>query len=78
MLNIKKYGSSSEDESDDTETNQFSNEALLTHLKPVDPSLSVAKTMQVCAAPAVVPTVRNINTSILKFSFEKFCLCCLF
>lgn len=61
MLNIKKYGSSSEDESDsDEETSQIhSNEALLTHLKPVAPDLSLAKKMQICAAPAVVPTVIN-------------------
>ncbi|XP_047528503.1 pre-mRNA-processing factor 17 [Vanessa atalanta] len=66
MLNIKHYGSSSEDESDnDTETNQkHSNETLLTHLKPVAPDLSIAKKMQICAAPAVVPTL-NEDTRVL-------------
>lgn len=62
MLNLQNYGSSSEDEDDnDIETRkQNSNEGLLTHLKPVDPSLSVAKTIQICSAPVVVPTV-SIN-----------------
>lgn len=59
MLNIQNYGSSSEDDGDnDTESiKQHSNESLLTHLKPVDPSLSLAKSMQICAAPVVMPTV---------------------
>lgn len=59
MLNIQNYGSSSEDEGDtETETTQqHSNEGLLTHLKPVDPGLSLAKKMQICAAPLVMPTV---------------------
>ncbi|XP_050343328.1 pre-mRNA-processing factor 17 [Nymphalis io] len=66
MLNIKHYGSSSEDESDnETETNQkHSNETLLTHLKPVAPDLSIAKKMQICAAPSVVPTL-NEDTRVL-------------
>lgn len=60
MLNIQHYGSSSEDDGD-AESNtieiQHSNESLLKHLKPVDPSFSVAKNMQICAAPVVMPTV---------------------
>ncbi|KAJ0178620.1 hypothetical protein K1T71_005395 [Dendrolimus kikuchii] len=66
MLNIQNYGSSSEDEEvNDLETrNQYSNEGLLTHLKPVDPSLSVAKSIQVCSAPVVVPT-NNDDTRVL-------------
>lgn len=59
MLNIQNYGSSSEDEEDNgTETTKGqSNEKLLTHLKPVDANFSVAKSMQICAAPVVMPTV---------------------
>ncbi|KOB76981.1 Pre-mRNA-processing factor 17 [Operophtera brumata] len=58
MLNIQNYGSSSEDDGDnDSETTkQHSNEKMLTHLKPVDPNLSIAKTMQIVAAPVVMPT----------------------
>lgn len=59
MLNIQNYGSSSEDDGDDNseDRKQYSNEALLTHLKPVDPNLSLAKKMEICAAPVVTPTV---------------------
>ncbi|CAG9559637.1 unnamed protein product [Danaus chrysippus] len=64
MLNIKNYGSSSEDEGDDEPQKEHSNETLLTHLKPVDPELSVAKTMQICAAPVVVPT-NNEDSRVL-------------
>lgn len=60
MLNIKNYGSSSEDDGDnDSETTNHSNEKMLTHLKPVDPNLSIAKTMLVVAAPVVMPTVSS-------------------
>ncbi|KAH9643201.1 hypothetical protein HF086_012863 [Spodoptera exigua] len=58
MLNIQNYGSSSEEE-DDNETETLkgeSNEKLLSHLKPVDTNFSVAKSMQICAAPVVMPT----------------------
>uniref|UniRef100_A0A2A4JPL1 Pre-mRNA-processing factor 17 n=2 Tax=Heliothinae TaxID=95178 RepID=A0A2A4JPL1_HELVI len=58
MLNIQNYGSSSEDE-EESETKTIkveSNEKLLTHLKPVDSKFSVAKSMQICAAPIVMPT----------------------
>lgn len=60
MLSIQNYGSSSEDEGDDNteDAKQHSNESLLTHLKPVDPELSVGKKIQICAAPIVMPTVR--------------------
>lgn len=60
MLNIKNYGSSSEDEGGDDTAKEHSNEGLLTHLKPVDPSLSLAKKMEICAAPVVLPTVSQI------------------
>ncbi|CAH0693385.1 unnamed protein product [Chilo suppressalis] len=64
MLNIQSYGSSSEDENDQEVVRENSNESLLTHLKPVDPKLSVAKTMQICAAPVVMPT-NNDDTRVL-------------
>ncbi|CAG9136979.1 unnamed protein product [Plutella xylostella] len=66
MLGIQNYGSSSEDEGEEVKgavETQHSNERLLTHLKPVDPALSVAKTMQVCAAPVVMPT-NNDDTRV--------------
>ncbi|KAF9798668.1 hypothetical protein SFRURICE_006998, partial [Spodoptera frugiperda] len=58
MLNIQNYGNSSEEEEDnETETIKGeSNEKLLSHLKPVDSNFSVAKSMQICAAPVVMPT----------------------
>ncbi|XP_049694625.2 pre-mRNA-processing factor 17 [Helicoverpa armigera] len=58
MLNIQNYGSSSEDEEEnETKTIKVeSNEKLLAHLKPVDTKFSVAKSMQICAAPIVMPT----------------------
>lgn len=64
MLNIQNYGSSSEDEEDNgTETIKGeSNEKLLAHLKPVDSNFSVAKSMQICAAPIVMPTVSIISS----------------
>lgn len=67
MLNIQNYGSSSEDEGDN-ETEAIkgqSNESLLTHLKPVDSNFSVAKSMQICAAPVVMPTVSTMLSSNL-------------
>lgn len=58
MLNIQNYGSSSEEEEEnETKTIKVeSNEKLLAHLKPVDTKFSVAKSMQICAAPIVMPT----------------------
>lgn len=60
MLSIQNYGSSSEDDGDSyaEDAKQHSNELLLSHLKPVDPEVSVGKKMQICAAPIVMPTVR--------------------
>lgn len=71
MLNIQNYGSSSEEEEDnETETIKGeSNEKLLSHLKPVDSNFSVAKSMQICAAPVVMPTVRcEYHIMLLKSS----------
>lgn len=75
MLNIQNYGSSSEDEGDN-ETEAIkgqSNESLLTHLKPVDSNFSVAKSMQICAAPVVMPTVSTLlsyNLFFRKLSYK--------
>lgn len=62
MLNLQNYGSSSEEEIDDNnvELGQ-NNEKLLNHLKPVDPKLSVANKIVVCATPAVMPTVSTLS-----------------
>lgn len=75
MLSIQNYGSSSEDEGDCSakDAKQHSNESLLTHLKPVDPELSVGKKMQICAAPIVMPTVRS-KFYIYNFLTSKYCV----
>lgn len=52
MLQLQNYGSSSETESD-TEINAD----LTSHLKPVDKKFSVGKSLEICAAPIVVPMV---------------------
>ncbi|XP_041970346.1 pre-mRNA-processing factor 17 [Aricia agestis] len=72
MLNIQNYGSSSEDEEDADKgvEKQHSNEALLTHLKPVDPNFSVAKSMQICSAPVIVPTTNDDTRMLLKAGQE--------
>lgn len=54
MLGLQDYGGSSS-ESD--------TEASTLHLKPIEPSApSVAKSLAVCAAPAVVPMVSLVWT----------------
>lgn len=67
MLGIQNYGSSSEEEHSENEeipkadgeksTTEATKrkEEMPDHLKPVDPKLSVAKSLAVCAAPEVVP-----------------------
>lgn len=73
MLNIQNYGSSSEEE-EDNETEAIigeSNEKLLAHLKPVNTNFSVAKSMQICAAPVVMPTVSNLINFVLKSCYLK-------
>ena len=52
MLNIQSYGSSSEGESE--------NEEKLLHLKPISAEYSVAKSLQIQAAPLVVPKERQL------------------
>lgn len=79
MLNIQNYGSSSEDEGENNaeEAKQHSNELLLTHLKAVDPELSIAKKMQICAAPVVMPTVRFKIWCSNLYNLEIFAFFCL-
>lgn len=65
MLALQQYGSS-DDENEGT-TNEKTNQAL--HLIPVDADskYSVQKSLQICAAPLVLPTVSisfKIVTSI--------------
>jgi hypothetical protein len=56
MLHLQEYGSS-----DDNSDNGGSNlEDVTSHLKPLGPGKSITvlqNNMQVCSAPAVVPTV---------------------
>lgn len=61
MLNIQSYGSSSEGDSENEEksTNKAKTEELL-HLKPISTEYSVAKSLQVQAAPLVVPVERQL------------------
>lgn len=59
MNSLKNYGSSSETETDsdsETETAEKKSELAL-HLMPVDPSVSIAKSLAVVAAPDVIPLV---------------------
>lgn len=59
MLSLQNYGNSSEEEQSDNETKTFNDmqakEKMPEYLKPVDPKMSMAKTLAVCAAPEVVP-----------------------
>lgn len=56
MDSLRNYRNSS---SEDTESD---NDDHVAHLKPVDTSYSVAKTLTVVAAPAVVPMVSISGT----------------
>lgn len=59
MLGLVNYGSSSEGEHSENEEvpkgSEKKSQETPDHLKPVDPKLSVAKSLAVCAAPEVVP-----------------------
>lgn len=73
MESLANYASSSSGSSD-LETDNEENTA---HLKPVDPSLSVAKSLAVIAAPDVVPMVSSryvarIETNIYGNSSSLF------
>lgn len=59
MESLLNYASSSGSES------ETDNEDKTAHLKPVDPSLSVAKSLAVIAAPDVVPMVST------NFTFQE-------
>ena len=61
MLNLQSYGSSSEgdSESDEKSTGEVKTEELL-HLKPISIEYSIAKSLQVQAAPLVVPQERQL------------------
>lgn len=62
MNSLQNYGSSSETDTDsDTEAGSSEKTTeLALHLKPVDPSLSIAKSLAVVAAPDVIPAVSVI------------------
>lgn len=63
MNSLQNYGSSSETETDsdsEMEASDKNTESAL-HLKPVDPSVSIAKTLAVVAAPEVIPLVSQKN-----------------
>ncbi|KAL1464782.1 hypothetical protein WDU94_004400 [Cyamophila willieti] len=56
MLGIQEYGNSSSESDTEAET---------LHLKPIEPSApSVAKSLAVCAAPAVVPMIKESSNLI--------------
>lgn len=50
MLSLQNYASSSDTESDTEQKNDL-------HLQPIDKSMSVMKTLEICAAPIVIPVV---------------------
>lgn len=56
MQCLQNYGTSSESDSD--------SEDKFSHLKPIDASSSVAKTLSVVAAPDVVPMVSTEDARI--------------
>lgn len=58
MLNLKAYGSSSEEESE--------NDEKLAHLKPISSEYSVAKSIQILACPMVVPIERAVVERAVK------------
>lgn len=62
MLSLQNYASSSDTESDNEQKNDL-------HLQPIDKGLSVMKSLEICAAPIVIPVVsfflfnkQNLNT----------------
>lgn len=74
MNSLQNYGSSSETETDsdsETETTEKKTELVALHLKPVDPSVSIAKTLAVVAAPDVIPLVRQ---NCLAYLHDKYLL----
>ncbi|KAG4079161.1 hypothetical protein HA402_001132 [Bradysia odoriphaga] len=75
MNSLQNYGSSSETETDsDSESIEKKSELAL-HLKPVDPSVSIAKTLAVVAAPDVIPVgasdvARAIDPSTKELAYN--------
>lgn len=78
MLGIQNYGSSSDSEVDETTeevTSDSHNTDAVAHLKPVDPALSIAKSLAVCAAPEVVPmnacdVSRTIDPTVKEVTYN--------
>ncbi|XP_037948988.1 pre-mRNA-processing factor 17 [Teleopsis dalmanni] len=67
MLNIQNYGSSSgSDNENDEKLSEVKKVRETSHLKPIDPKLSIAKTLAVCAAPEVVP----IGATAVPFAID--------
>lgn len=56
MQCLQNYGSSSDSDSE--------NDDKFSHLKPIDASISVAKTLAVVAAPDVVPMVSSSKSKV--------------
>lgn len=57
MNSLQNYGSSSETETDSDSESMEKQSELALHLKPIDPTVSIAKTLAVVAAPDVIPVV---------------------
>lgn len=55
MLGLVDY-QNSDSETGTSEQDTDTNEDAIAHLKPVDPKLSIAKSLEICLAPNVVPT----------------------
>ncbi|XP_049304903.1 pre-mRNA-processing factor 17-like [Bactrocera dorsalis] len=80
MLAIQKYSSSSESDSEaDEATKKVITKAQTTdavaHLKPIDPALSIAKSLAVCSAPEVVPmnavdVSRTIDPTVKEVAYN--------
>lgn len=68
MDSLQNYGGSSSSSGSGSES-ETENEENTAHLKPVDPSLSVAKSLAVVAAPDVVPMVKFFSKLLTFISF---------
>lgn len=64
MNSLQTYGSSSETDSESEAESAEKKAEMDLHLKPVDPSVSIAKTLAVVAAPDVIPLVRVTISSL--------------
>lgn len=70
MDSLLNYGSGSESSS----ASESDNEDKTAHLKPIDPTMSVAKSLAVVAAPDVVPLVSVCNEDSLYSNCNEYCL----